>query len=334
MTSLRHIDEWVGLLVVAALALFLGTVLEVGLLRDWFSPVATLRIVLPATGVSGLSDGADVEVLGIRAGVVRRVVIQPNQQMYAEAAIDKQAQAFIRRDSEAVIRRRFGVAGAAYIDISRGNGAMMDWKYAVIDATAEQAATEKIGPLIDALREKILPVFDDIRRTVAALSVIAERVEKGEGTVGRLISSDTLSRKVEAAVDSLQNEITGLDRVIDELYAAAKDAHAAANDAHAVVASAAANDAGVPATLRRLNTLLATLQSAAHDIAQATPRLPQIAQNVETASADLPALLTQIQVTAVELEKSLIQLRGSWLLGGGAASPPESRRVPAGNVQP
>jgi hypothetical protein len=62
--------------------------------------------------------------------------------------------------------------------------------------------------------------------------------------------------------------------------------------------------------------------------------LPQIVRNAETASADLPALLTQIQITAMELEKLLVQVRGSWLLGGGSAAAPEPRRVPASNAQP
>ena len=113
MIRLRHTDEWVGLLVVLAALLFVGAVLEAGLLRDWFRPVSHLRIVLPQAGVGGLAIGADIEVLGIHAGTVRRIVLNPDQQMYAEADIDEQADAFIRRDSEAVIRRRFGLAGAA-----------------------------------------------------------------------------------------------------------------------------------------------------------------------------------------------------------------------------
>jgi phospholipid/cholesterol/gamma-HCH transport system substrate-binding protein len=138
MIRLRHTDEWVGLLVIVAVLLFLGSVLEAGVLRDWFRPVSHLRIVLPQAGVGGLAVGADVEVLGIHAGIVRRIVLNPNQQMYAEADIDQQAEAFIRRDSEAVIRRRFGLAGAAYVDISRGTGASLDWTYAVVDASERQ----------------------------------------------------------------------------------------------------------------------------------------------------------------------------------------------------
>ena len=69
---------------------------------------------------------ADVEVLGTRAGTVRRILLSPNQQMYAEADIDPQSTVLIRGDSQAIIRRRFGVARAAYMDVLRGVGAPLD----------------------------------------------------------------------------------------------------------------------------------------------------------------------------------------------------------------
>src|SRR5215469_12571391 len=163
MIRLRYTDEWVGLLVIVAVLLFFGAVLEAGVLSYWFRPVSHLRIVLPQSGVGGLAVGADIEVLGIHAGTVRRIVLNPNQQMYAEADIDEQADAFIRRDSEAVIRRRFGLAGAAYVDISRGVGAPMNWSYAVIGATTERAPTDTISAMIDEIRQRVLPALDDAR---------------------------------------------------------------------------------------------------------------------------------------------------------------------------
>jgi phospholipid/cholesterol/gamma-HCH transport system substrate-binding protein len=326
MIRLRHTDEWVGLLVVAACALFLAAVLEAGLLRDWFRPTVVLRIMLPETGVNGLARGADVEVLGIRAGTVRQIVIDPDQRMYAEATIDDQAKTFIRRDSHATIRRRFGVAGSAFIDVSRGTSAQMDWTFAVIDATAEQGPADNIGALITSLRERILPILDDTQRTVASMRAISERIEKGQGTVGRIVTDDTLAQKIEKAVSSLQGEIEKVSAMTDELNAVVKDAHTISMDM-------AANDSGVPALLRRVNALLASLQSTTKDVAQATSRLPQISRNVEAASGDLPALLTQTQVTLMELEKALAQLQSSWLLGGGAP-PSEKRRLPATEIKP
>src|SRR5438132_13180823 len=117
MIGLRHADEWVGLLAVVAVAIFFGVILQAGVLRDWFRPVSHLRIVLPEAGVAGLSVGADVEVLGTHAGVIRRVVMSPNQQMYAEAEIDEQARAVIHRDRRGTIRRRQACAGAPYVAV-------------------------------------------------------------------------------------------------------------------------------------------------------------------------------------------------------------------------
>jgi phospholipid/cholesterol/gamma-HCH transport system substrate-binding protein len=326
MIRLRHTDEWIGLLVIFTVALFVGAALDVGVLRNWFRPSATLRIILPATGVSGLAPGAEIEILGIQMGNVRRVVVQPNEQMYAEAAIDQQAEPFIRRDSQAVIRRRFGIAGDAYIDISRGHGVPMDWHYAVIDATTEGDPTETVSRLIDEARSKVYPILVDSQATVAALRVTAERIEKGEGTVGHLMAKDTLAVDTERTISSLQDQIAKLGGLIDELNAAAKNVNS-------LSAKVAADKEGVPQLLRRLNAILVSLNSVARDVAQATPHLPQIARHADAASADLPALLTQIQLTVAELEKLVVQLRGNWLIGGSTPAP-EPRRLPASNVQP
>src|SRR5215470_977590 len=154
MIRLRHADEWVGLLVVLAGALFLGVVFQAGVLRNWFQPTVTLRIILPEAGVAGLAVGADVEVLGTKAGSIRRIVINPNQQMYAEAELDDQAKSFVRRDSQAVIKRRFGIAGASYVDLSRGTGRELDWSYAVVKGATERDPTESIGAILDQVRDR------------------------------------------------------------------------------------------------------------------------------------------------------------------------------------
>jgi phospholipid/cholesterol/gamma-HCH transport system substrate-binding protein len=326
MIRLRHTDEWVGLLVVLAVLFFVGAILEAGLLRDWFRPVSHLRIVLPQSGVGGLAVGAEIEVLGIHAGTVRRIVLNPDQQMYAEADIDEQAEAFIRRDSTAVIRRRFGLAGAAYVDISRGVGTPLDWHYAAIDAATERATTDTISAMIDEIRQKVLPVLDDTKRTMDAIAEVSDDLRKGRGTLGRLLTDDTLVRQAEQTVVSVQDQIAALGPVISRLDDVAKQADGLAR-------LAASGKEGMPGLLRRVDALLLNLQTAVHDAARATSQLPQIAHNVETGTANLPALLTQTQVTAAELEALLVQLRSSWLLGGGGSPTPQTR-LPATRLQP
>ena len=319
MIRLRHTDEWVGLVVLLALAAFLGAILQAGVFRAWLQPVSILRIVLPQDGVGGLEVGAAIEVLGTHAGTIRRIVIEPNQQIFAEAAIDDQARAFLRRDSAGVIRRRFGVAGAAFIEVSRGTGAALDWKFAVIQATAERAPTDNLGALIDSAREKIFPIIDDVGRTAHSLAQLTGRLERGEGNIGRLMTDETLVRAAEGTVAGLRDNLGHL----------AEDLQATVRDVRTLIATANNQKSGAPALLKQVDTILASVRTITGQLAQATARTPALVQHLETGTQNLPALLTQTQITAEALEKLLLQLRGTWLLGGGPAPPVGVRLSPA-----
>ena len=326
MIRVRHTDEWVGALVIAAVALLLVAALQAGVLRDWFTPTSELRLVLPAAGVAGLEAGADVEVLGTKAGRVQRIVLDPNQQMYALLEIDEQAKPFIRRDSTAVIRRRFGVAGAAFVDISRGTGEEMDWSYAVIEATTERAPTDSVSALIDEVRQKVFPILDNAGKATQSLAEIVERINRGEGSVGRLLVDQSLVQQTEATVGSARDAMAALNVLMAELQKSAGNVSALTEKANA--------PDGVPALLAKADGALAALRKILDDFAPASHRLPAIAKNVEGGTANLPALLTQLQVTVQQLDQLVAQLRSSWLLGGGAAQPQEPKQFSPSQVLP
>ena len=326
MIRVRHTDEWVGALVIAAVALLLVAALQAGVLRDWFKPTAELRLVLPAAGVAGLQAGADVEILGTKAGRVERVVLDPNQQMYAMLEIDEQATAFIRRDSAAVIRRRFGVAGATFVDISRGTGEEMDWSYAVIEATTERAPTDSVSALIDEVRQKVFPILDNAGRTTQALAEVVERINRGEGNVGRLLVDQSLMQQTEATVGTARDAMTALNALMADLRKSAGTLDAFTQQI--------SGPEGVPAVLTDAQATLAALQKILGDLATASQRMPNIAKNVEGSTANLPALLTQLQVTIQQLDQLIAQLRSSWLLGGAGAKPQQPNQFSPSQVVP
>lgn len=317
MRFLRHTDEWVGLLVLVSIGLFVAAVLHAGLLSDWFRPTAHLRIILPESGSQGLSAGADIQVLGTKVGTIRRVVVDPARRLYAEAELDEQATGFIRRDSKAMIRKEFGVAGAAYLDISRGAGEPLDWKYAVIDAVTEPDPTANLGATIDQIKQKIFPILDDAGRAIHALADTAQSISEGHGNIGHLVKDEDLVNQV--------------NQILANLKTATEQLNAALGDVQGITSKAGGPD-GVPALLTRANAALTSVQQATRDLAKATPKLPEITRNVGTSTADLPALLAQTQTTALELEKTLNQLRHTWPLSGSAA--PEERRLSPSEVRP
>ena len=317
MRVLRNTDEWIGLLVVLSVAAFAGAALHAGLLSDWFRPTAKLRIVLPEAGSGGLAAGADIQVLGARVGTVRRIVVDPSERLYAEAELEEGATGFIRRDSQAVIKKSFGVAGAALLEISRGAGERLNWQYAVLDATTERAPTESISALIDEVKQKIYPVLDDAGRSMKALAETMEGINAGHGNVGRLLKGEELVEQV--------------GPVLANLKAATELLSASLADVKGLTAAVGRPD-GVPALLRRVDAALASVQAATRDLAAASPQFPALTRNATAATAGLPALLTQSQQTVAELEKLSRQLRNTWPLSAGVAV--EQRRLPPAEVRP
>jgi phospholipid/cholesterol/gamma-HCH transport system substrate-binding protein len=158
------------------------------------------------------------------------------------------------------------------------------------------------------------------------LAVIADNVRAGHGTLGRLITDDTLTREAEEAVGTARQEIAALSPMISRLDASARHLDE-------VMQSLGSAKDGVPDLIRRVDALLKNLQSATRDVARASPRLPEIAGNLAGSTADLPGVLTQAQITAAELEQLLTQLRGLWYLGGSNSPPPQTR-LPATRIQP
>lgn len=323
-----QLDEIVGAVVLACIGVFVAVLINAGLLKDWFQPSFTLRILLPDEGVSGLAPGAEVQVLGTRAGEVRRIVIDPNQRMHAIARVEDQMRPFIRRDSQVSIRRVFGVAGAAYIDIARGNGPELDWSYAVVAAQSERGATDTIGQMVDEVRAKIIPVMDEVQKAVIAFAAVAQRaadpggpleqtltsaagiarrIENGEGLAGRLITSDKMATDLETTLVSIRELASQLERT--------------------------SKDPRIVQILARTDSILTSLQATTRNLAATTP---QITQNVTATTDALPTTLLQAQLAARELELLLGQLRHHWLFGGGGAAqaPPPGRRAPAIEVRP
>jgi phospholipid/cholesterol/gamma-HCH transport system substrate-binding protein len=310
-TSLRfrYASRRVGALILIALGIFVVAVVEAGVVRDFFKSTLSLRVILPDSGLAGLSAGAKVEILGTDAGQVQEIVIDPKQRFHAVVEIEQSMKPFLRRDSKVFIRKQFGIAGAAYLEITRGQGEPLDWEYAVLTAEADQAPTENVGAILKEVRAKVFPILDELHRTVGAagdlvgelqspegrlqriltdLNTVTTRLAKGEGSVGRLLVDDGLARDLET--------IGAQSRNLPEMITSAKMA-------------------------------LASVRRVMAEVDRTTPELAALVQETSSASIGLPTLLTQSQQTLAELERLLVQLQGVWLLGGTDGGAPEPSRL-------
>jgi phospholipid/cholesterol/gamma-HCH transport system substrate-binding protein len=345
----RYINRGVGALVLLTVIIFIAAMLFSGRVQHWLDPGAQLKVILPSEGLSGLSDGANVEILGTKGGTVKQIVIDADQQMHAKVQIQSDIKDFIRSDSKVIIRKQFGVAGAAYLDISRGTGEPLDWEFAVLTAKTDRAPTESVGEIITDLRNKIFPVIDETHKAIQTLTVlltgmqnpegnmqqmlanltnITSTIVDGEGTVGRLLAEETMA-------DDIEILISGLTKDMQRIGPLLKDLQATVNNVSQITAKINKQSGDLPVITKRLKGLLVSVQSVMTDLSKTTPQLPGIANNMNDATESIPVLMLQTQQVMAELEQLLRQLQSNWLLGGKAGKKPrESTRISPLEVKP
>lgn len=309
----RYTNEAVGAIVLLATAIFILAVVQTGRLRDWFEPVAALKVVLPEEGLYGLSRGARVDILGTKAGVVEQIVIVPDQRIHALVKLKERMQTFVRRDSQAIIRKEFGVAGAAYLEIVSGTGKPLDWTYAVINAYAERAPTESMGELLSDLRTRVMPIIDETQQLLVNLNAIIGKIADGEGAVGRLLTEDRMIVEVETLLAGVNTKMDRFSPILASLQTTVGNV--------ATLSSLLAQQSSeVPQLTRDAGKILGSLQTVIDDLSRTTPELPKLIKNVTSATSDVPVLLMQTQQVLSELTLLLQKLQSHWLLGGSDAS--------------
>lgn len=306
LLRIRYADEWVGVLVLSMLAVFIFAIVQAGFLREWLTPSGKLHFDLPESGIAGLAVGNDIELMGIRVGSISAVKINLHGGMYAVADIDPQFESYIRQDSTAVIRHRFVVAGASYIELGRGRGQDLDWGFAELRATVEPNPADMITKTLADIRAGIMPALQNADKITSDLAAVTAQVRAGKGSVGGLVMDDALLKRADAVMASLQEGIERLRPI----------------------------EGQVSSVLAKTDDTVANLKRSSADLKKATPQLQDTMTHLKDASAQLPALLTQAQASADSLKRLTDQLRGLWLLGGSGHTGAPSRRLPAGDISP
>ena len=327
----RYTNETVGLFVLVTLLIFVAGIIYSGQARKWFNPGETLKVVLPDDGLFGLAEGSTVEILGTKAGEVRDIVINPNQEIHANVRIDSEMAVFVRSDSKATIRKTFGIAGDAYLEITRGAGEPLDWEFAVITVESDRKTSDTLSEMIEELRAKVMPVIDDahkailmltavakelqdpdkgVQQLLANLNSISDRIDRGEGAIGRLLTEDKLVRDLEALVTRMGPIFDDLEKTIQNVSGFSKEFDIETGD--------------IPEITRDLKKTMASMEMVMKDLSQATPHLPQIVKNVGDTTDSVPVLVLQVQQVMVELERLIQQLQSHWLLGGGSGQPSQT----------
>ena len=287
----RRVNEITGTFVLVVVAVLIGAVLWTGHSQRWFKSRVALRIILPEAGAAGIRQGSEVFFLGTLVGSVSSVEVDTTGRMEAEADIRRDFFRFVRADSSAVVKMKFGVAGDSFFEITRGQGKPLPEKNASIVCkeqyqSALEAAVEEVRGQTLAVLKKTSAGMDTwtvlgtnlittqarLEQLIGRLNDIVAGVEQGKGTAGKLVTDPALA-------DEAQNLLARANEVMGELQ-----------------------------------NVTTNLNIAVKNIQNGTTRLPEITGAVADEAKDLPGLVRQTQVSMREIERLVEAMQRTWLL--------------------
>ena len=172
----RHVNEITGTFVILVVLVLIAAIVWMAYNQRWFRGTVTLRIVLPEAGAAGIRQGSEVYFLGTLVGTVSDVVVAATGRMEAGTRIRSDFFRFVREDSFAVVKKKFGVAGDAYFDITRGEGQPLPRRNASIVCKELPGTMEAT---IEEVRRAVLPVLERLSVGLDTWTTLGENLSTG-----------------------------------------------------------------------------------------------------------------------------------------------------------
>lgn len=292
----RYVNEIAGGFVLLVALLLVAGVIVAGRAQRWFEPVHKIKLDFPPEGSLGLQKGAEVHILGTRVGTLDDIDVADDGSMSGRISVRGDFIRFVRADSMAIARKKFGIAGDAYVEITKGKGAELPEGQPLM-CLKDTELLESVQQVVQRVEDVTLPTIEQLRKAaeeytalaadlrnpegnlqqlLGHLAKISEGLEKGEGTAGQLLRDPSLANEL--------RQITA-----------------------------------------KINDSLAEVKKILSDIEASTDVVRGEVQ-------DLPGVVLQTRETMQETEKLITALQNHWLLRGSVEKTEPSRLIPPKEV--
>ena len=285
-------EKMVGLFIVITMALALGILVFIGRGQHWFKKKTTYYTYFNEG--YNLKPGAQVKIFNTWIGFVEKVELTKDNRVKITIKVFENDAAKIRADSVATVDSPT-IIGSEFIAITPGSPEKPAIpKEGIINSKAKknigeylkdydiEKKVEDFGQLIsdlkivmERLKDPEGPLFGilyDIKKTT-------NKLNKGEGSLGRLVMEEDLYREARIAIKDLREASQGINELSDTV----------ANGIHLL-----------PDTMEKIN-------DTAH-------KLDQVMSRLKTATERAPAMQRQVEEALTEVNRILESLKKSFFI--------------------
>jgi phospholipid/cholesterol/gamma-HCH transport system substrate-binding protein len=263
----RYVNEIVGTFVLLVVALLALGIILAGHAQEWFVPIRRYNVDFPIEGSLGIQKGAAVEILGTSVGKVEKIEVEEDGRIYGVITVKGDFIRFVRTDSTVTVKKRFAVAGEAFLEISEGKGEPLSTEFNLL-VTKDTELTEMLEELLKQVRETTVPALEKLQKTVDEYGALAADLRSPDGPLMKLLGN-------------LQQITAGLEKGEGSAGKILRD----------------------PQMANDLKDILDKINASLDDLKKTTVQLPPMAEKVGDEIDDLPGLVMQTQETIREAER-------------------------------
>ena len=254
--------------------------------------------------VGGLKERDNVVYRGMKVGSVEKITLGPSN-ILVQVSVDEDV---VLRKSYRVSVSALSLLGGNYLLLEEGTGEALPLTTTVFRGEPPVDWMRDLGAIARNLSDltsdgNVRSIVTNFEATAANLNAIVARVERGEGMVGKLLSSDesvynTLSNTIASAksaaanIDAIAARVERGEGTIgkllstnDVVHADIRSALASAKDALDTVKSAAANIDKISARVERgegsIGQLLSTNDTAYADLKAALANIRKVTDDLK-----------------------------------------------------
>jgi phospholipid/cholesterol/gamma-HCH transport system substrate-binding protein len=193
----------VGIFVFLGLAIFIITILTLGSQHKTFENKVTVKSYFE--NVNGLQKGNNVWFSGVKVGTIKRVNLIGNGKVEVDIDVEEQSLQYIRKDAKAKISTD-GLIGNKIIEIYGGTAKAPQIEGGDVLVNDKLLNTDEMMNTLSKNNDNINAITTDFK-------TVSKRLADGQGSIGKLLTDETMVDQINAVTIKLNKAATNLDKL-------------------------------------------------------------------------------------------------------------------------
>jgi phospholipid/cholesterol/gamma-HCH transport system substrate-binding protein len=301
----------VGIFIFLGLAILVAGVLTLGGQQNTFQKKITVRAIFDDVG--GLQTGNNVWFSGVKIGTVKKMTFHGASQVEVIMSINRKDQQYIRKDAKARISSE-GFIGNKLVVIYGGNMGAQQVEDGDLLGVEKALSTDEMLTTLQQNNKNLLAITTDFKN-------ISQRLIKGEGSIGKLLTDETLVNNLETTVAGLRQASVNAQRLTSSIADYASKLQSEGSLTNDLVTDTV--------IFSQLRTAVAQLQQTTKTATEVANNFKEVSTKVNSsnspvgvllndpqAAADLKATLANLNAGTEKLDENMEALQHNFLLRG------------------